>query len=161
MRLSHDYGTARYGNRGHLDSQRKSGLEGVCDMLIVGGMGCFGREGACQSSVGLYVSQEVSGRAAAAARHDIPRLPSRLQQVLVLCHQHAVSCTPHASCTRGIYAADEQTWKDFAVASLLRWWYAEDEYDDNSPRSSKMHMYSIPANRASRARLIVLAHATR
>jgi hypothetical protein len=32
-----------------MDSQRKSGLEGVCDMLIVGGMGCVGREGACQS----------------------------------------------------------------------------------------------------------------
>ena len=41
--------TARYGNRSHLDSQRISGLEGVCDMLIVGGMSCVGREGACQS----------------------------------------------------------------------------------------------------------------
>ena len=72
LRLSHDYSTARYGNRSHLDSQRISGLEGVCDMLIVGGMGCVGKEGACQSSVGLYVSQEVSGSwsSSSAPRHS-------------------------------------------------------------------------------------------
>ena len=36
--VCHTITTARYGNRSHLDSQRISGLEEVCDMLIVGGM---------------------------------------------------------------------------------------------------------------------------
>jgi hypothetical protein len=88
-------------------------------MLIVGGMGCVGKEGACQSSVGLYVSQEVSGRAAA-ARHDIPRLPSRLQQVLFFVTSTPCPARRTHPAHAVFYAADEQTWKDFAVASLLR-----------------------------------------
>jgi hypothetical protein len=54
--VCHTITTARYGNRSHLDSQRKSGLEEVCDMLIVGGMSSSAGEAHVSRSVCLRQS---------------------------------------------------------------------------------------------------------
>jgi hypothetical protein len=90
----------------HLDSRRISGLERVFDVLIISGMILSAGERDATSlsiGLGLYVSHlqyllPIRG-SLRAPRHST-FLPSRLHPVLVLCHQHAASCTPHACCTR-------------------------------------------------------------
>jgi hypothetical protein len=156
----------------HLDSRRISGLERVFDVLIISGMILSAGEGDATSlsiGLGLYVSHlqyllPIRG-SLRAPRHST-FLPSRLHPVLVLCHQHAASCTPHACCTRYLLRCSGRGHLEGFRSPLL---YAtphdsgnaKDEYDDNSPQPATCTMYLVPAYRASRARLLVLAHATR
>jgi hypothetical protein len=98
----------------HLDSRRISGLERVFDVLIISGMILSAGEGDATSlsiGLGLYVSHlqyllPIRG-SLRAPRHST-FLPSRLHPVLVLCHQHAASCTPHACCTRYLRSPELQ-----------------------------------------------------
>jgi hypothetical protein len=100
-------------------SQRISGLEGVCDMLIIGGM-LSSSTGKVAILVGLYVSHFCANTwKSPASATTFHVLPSRLHQVLVLCHP-----------ARGVlHAAFMSTWytelqiaiieEDFASMQLL------------------------------------------
>jgi hypothetical protein len=90
-------------------------------MLIIGGM-LSSSTGKVAILVGLYVSHfvanthvEVSG-SSRQERHDIPRLPSRLHQVLVLCHP--ARGVLHAAFMSTWYT-ELQTRRGFASMQLL------------------------------------------
>jgi hypothetical protein len=161
----------------HLDSRRISGLERVFDVLIISGMILSAGERDATSlsiGLGLYVSHlqyllPIRG-SLRAPRHST-FLPSRLRpNACSFCHQHAASCTPHACCTRyllrcrrghptlgRIFAVRFCRQRRMVVTGGMR----KMNTMITALNQATCTMYLVPANRASRARLFVLAHATR
>jgi hypothetical protein len=126
----------------HLGSQRTSDLEGVCDMLIIGGNALRrqGRGDNPRRSVCLSLFLPIRGNP---RRHDIPRCVA--QSLAAKCLFFVTSTRRHAAasctytCTRHLRShhrtADKMRFEDFRFdATLHDSGYADDgEHDDNSP----------------------------